>query len=386
MTPGGLSAPDPFEGKTPPPGPLTVHVLGAGGPAGVNFIHCLKHGVLKDRPIRVVAYDDQPHHLGLVAEADEYGSPGQMDLEVQSLGGGRHLIVAQPDALVAKLAKRGPWYPEDMVALPGPNTIALAQDKASTALVWHERQGRRFSVVPCSESAVEARRTALEEVGYPMWLRARTGAGARLASLAEHRGQADLWCRYVGMRFGESDLLAETYLPGRDYGVTLVYWHGQLVGQMARERLEYLYPQHAVSGRTGTPTVARLICDRGILWRAQMAVDQLCSAAGEAPHGVFCVDLREDKEGIAQPTEINAGRFFTTSHVGLLPWGQGVDLVGLYVGLAFGLREPPNNPLGLLPQDDGTLVLRHIDAGTHWIRPQDMTEEMSEWLKTLPTP
>ena len=375
-----LAPPDPWRGLTAPDSP-TVVVLGAGGPAGWNLLDCLGR---RERPTRLLAYDAQPHRLATLPAIVERRTMDGLDVDAleRAIGTRPALVLPQPDPLVALLSRERDRLPH---VLPGPRTIELAQDKASTALIWAAagQSPGRWRTVPTGEESVEARRRALLDVGFPMWLRARTGAGARLACRADHRGQADLWCRFVAMRFGETSLLAEEYLPGRDYGVTLVYWHGRLAGAMARERLEYLYPQHAVSGRTGTPTAARLILAPEIESAAVRAVEVLGAAAREELHGVYCVDLREDERGEPVPTEVNAGRFFTTSHVGL---GVRLDLVGLLVGLALGEIEPPADVQRMAPEFDRTLVVRHIDMGTHWITPAQQKGEIEDWFAEVGAP
>jgi len=377
--------PDPWRGLNggayaPAIGDLIV--LGAGGPAGFNLIRCARTAFA--HRLRLVAFDAQQHHLPLLPAGVAANVMTGLDVAAvcSMISSSRALVVAQPDPLVALLSAARAELP---TYLPGPRTIELAQDKASTAMIWEEAglSLPGWRVVPTREDAVEVRRAALQAVGFPQWLRARTGAGARLASLARHRGEADLWCRYAGMRFGEEYMLCEHYLPGRDYGVTLVYWHGTLVGAMTRERLEYLYPQHAVSGRTGTPVAARLLASTEIEDHARRAAEALALAAQEPLHGVYCVDLRCDEHGVPRPTECNAGRFFTTSHAGL---GVGLNLVALYVGLALEKIEPPSEPWRIPTGADGTLVLRHIDAGTVWRRPSELTRDERAWLESASPP
>lgn len=381
----GLQTPDAWDGLTPPPDVPHIVLLGAGGPAGANFIRCMES---QRAHLRVTAIDTQAHHLCMLP--DWVAKVAQPEWDTAALArlrtAPKTLFVAQPDPAVALLSEARDELP---CMLPGRRTIELAQDKAATAIIWSAAglTPNRFATVQTGEDHVEARRRVLDGIGYPQWLRARSGAGARLACKADHRGQADLWCRFASMRFDEPTLLVEEFLPGRDYGITLLYDTGRLRGVMIRERLEYLYPQHAVSGRTGTPTAARLLLDEHLEGVAVRAVESLCEAAlGEVPHGVYCVDLREDKHGTAVPTECNAGRFFTTSHAGI---GAGLDLVGLYVTLANrehveDVREQPVQRI--MPSAHGMLVLRHIDMGTTCVWPNDITPEIAAWLRGLPTP
>lgn len=73
--------------------------------------------------------------------------------------------------------------------------------------------------------------------------------------------------------------------------------------------------------------------------------------------GIFCVDLRADKSNNPVPTEINAGRFFTTSYFFTK---AGINMPYYYVKLAFGEEIPELPKYNAVPK--GIYWIRHIDA------------------------
>ena len=102
--------------------------------------------------------------------------------------------------------------------------------------------------------------------------------------------------------------MTEAHLPGRDLAWSSIWYEGELVCSFTRERLEYIYPGLTPEGITGTPTIAEIVHSDEVNAMAEAAV----YAVDDKPHGIFSVDLREDEHEIPRPTEINAGRGFTT--------------------------------------------------------------------------
>lgn len=80
--------------------------------------------------------------------------------------------------------------------------------------------------------------------------------------------------------------------------------------ELARERIEYIYPYLAPSGITNTPVIAVTIHREDV----NRIATECIKAIDQNATGIFCVDLKENKDGVPCPTEINAERFFTTSY------------------------------------------------------------------------
>jgi carbamoyl-phosphate synthase large subunit len=94
----------------------------------------------------------------------------------------------------------------------------------------------------------------------------------------------------------------------------------------------------------------------------------------EEATGIFCVDLKEDKNGMICPTEINAGRFFTTSYfftsAGVKFNVPKANMPYLYVKLAYDEEIPEGEKYSILP--DNLFWIRHIDCGDHLIEGKNL--------------
>lgn len=337
---------------------LNVLVLGAGGPAGVNVCRALRRG-----GHHVIAADSNPAHLAFVEGSATFipwedPFPGYEAADV---------VMAQPDPLVLKLSDLRDTFEQTSVFLPSQQTVARCQDKFECGLAWR-RAGLREDRM-CLVDSHEALVDAMAYLEFPFWLRARAGAGARGAVCARSYYEALYWWQFWNARGkGQIDFVAEEYLPGRDYSWCGIYYHGSLVAAFQRQRLEYLYPHLTPEGLTGTPTIARVTDNEDVSDMAIMAVN----AVTDLPHGVFCVDLRENKAGDPKPTEINAGRFSTT--VGLWSlWSERTNFVALAAELAVGesrrVEQWEELPVGLT-------LSRHIDCGHIFTKALELYHEL----------
>jgi carbamoyl-phosphate synthase large subunit len=187
-----------------------------------------------------------------------------------------------------------------------------------------------------------------------VWIRARTGAGARASLPVRSTAQALAWVSWWIEERGlaASDFMAAEMLPNREFAYQSVWQDGLLIAGQTRERVEYLYGFLTPSGQTSTPAVARTV--------DEPAVDALAIAAIRAldshPSGAFCVDVKEASDGTPKVTEINAGRFFTTSNFFA---AAGLNMPDMLVRAALGEQL---EPVGSSP----------LRAGLYWIRMVDM--------------
>jgi hypothetical protein len=322
---------------------MRIAVLGAGGPAGVNVCRAL-HAAGHD----LIGYDLNPTHL-------IWCEPFCTDVRQQSPGPLEHafwstldLVHSQAEPPLQELTASS--LP---TLMPTAEVIGHCQDKLQTAQAWVDDGLRRYPPFEIREPVPDHLHLAQATLGLPFWLRATRGAGARGATLVEDLRTAHHWIRYWETRGSDIDWVAEEYLPGRDYCWTSLWQHGRLIAAFARERLEWLYPHLAPSGRTGTPTVAVTVHDERVNSVGVAAVLTI----DPSPNGIYAVDLREDTTGVPRPTEINAGRWPTTSP---LYHELGVNLPDLHARLHNG------EPVELLGHDiypAGIHLLRHIDCG-----------------------
>jgi len=350
-----------------------VLVTGAAGAPGVNFIQSLLEA---PEPFEIVAVDCNRYHLEwlnverrfLVPTCDDPDYIPCLNEIIEREG--IDFLHPQPDVEV-KVISENRHRIHAKTYLPAQKTIKLLQDKGTTGDVWLRAGIRKKPTL--SIRTLEDVVTAAETIGLPFWMRATTGAGARGSTLVENVETAHHWLRYWRARGNEWDFIAEEFLPGKDYAWQSLWQDGKLITSQGRERLEYIYPFLAPSGRTGTPTVAKTVHNQAV---NQIAAKCVLAADPNAT-GIYSVDLREDANGNPIPTEINAGRFFTTS---LFFTRAGVNFPHLYLRMAFGEQLPK------LPQFDPIREnlhwIRHIDCTAAMISEEALTCERS-WEKQL---
>jgi len=322
---------------------MIVEVLGAGAPAGVNVCRALRMAGHE-----IIATDANSEHLVLCRPyADKLNSPWPTRTA--------DVTWAQPDTLVRWLSQ---WRMDFNVLLPMREVIETCQDKCATAQLW-AAAGLRSAPVGIGREIPDWLNLAADEFGTLFWLRARNGAGARAATKVEDLRTGYHWIRYWQTRGEDIEWVAEEYLPGKDYCWTSLWNDGELVAAFTRCRDEWLYPQNSPSGITGTPTIATIVHDpvvKAIAKEALLTIDSV-------PHGAYAVDLREDSLRVPRPTEINAGRWPTTSP---LYADLGPNMPDMAVRIAAG-EEIPRLGEDIYPE--GVRLHRHIDCGHQFTGP-----------------
>jgi carbamoyl-phosphate synthase large subunit len=330
-----------------------ILVTGAGGPAGVNFIRSLREA---GEAFHIVGTDTSRLHLewpdvDAAYEAPRCDDPRYLDF-INALieREGIEMVHPQPDVEVRFFSEHRDRVAA-RVALPHAETIRILQDKHRSAELW-ERAGVARTPALLIRSREDLERAA-ERLGLPFWLRATEGAGGTGSTPVEDVDAAWHWIQYWRLRGRDWAFVAQELLPGDNLAWTSLWQDGRLICSQVRERLEYVYPYLAPSGVTGTPVAA--------VTRRRPDVDELAVRAVLAidprATGVFCVDLKGDRDGVPRPTEINCGRFFTTSYFFT---AAGINIPHLYVRLAFGEQLPPLPAFGALPE--GLYWLRHMDC------------------------
>ena len=344
----------------------TVIVTGSGGPAGLNFVNSIIDAPEK---INLICTDINKYHLEWVPVKERYILPPFDDAKyIEKINEliektNADFIHAQPDGEV-KLISENQDKIKTKVFLPSKETIRICQDKAQSSKIWEKEGLLSHNSIPINDEIDldEAERL----FGYPYWVRASVGFSSRGSTLVSNKDTATHWIKYWNSRQTEWKFIAQEYFNGKNIAFQSLWKDGELIMSQARERLEYLYSYLAPSGITNTPVVAVTINRDDINQIATKVVNSIDKNA----NGIFCVDLKEDKYGIVRPTEINAGRFFTTSYFFTK---AGINMPYFYIKLAFD-EEIPNFPkYNILPE--GLYWIRHIDA------PAVLVKE-GEWKNT----
>jgi biotin carboxylase len=352
-----------------------ILVTGAGGAAASNFVHSLR---LAPEPFFVVGSDTSKFHLELAPVDARYllpraDDPAYLD-ELNAVVDAEQIEVVhpQPEQEVLVLARNRDRLGAATL-LPAADTVALCQDKAAFAARIAEAglPAPRFARPETEEALREATASILQN-RERAWVRAVRGAGARASLPVSSPDQAVAWARYwLEMRGLEiADFMVSEFLPGHEFAFQSVWQDGRLVTSAARERLEYVFGHLMPSGQSSSPSVARTVHRADVNELASRAVE----AVDPRATGVFCVDLKEDEDGKPLVTEINAGRFFTTSN---FLAEAGANMPYEYVRLALGDNL------------DGLARFDAVEPDLYWVRMIDMGYKLvreGEWRSRQPEP
>jgi carbamoyl-phosphate synthase large subunit len=352
-----------------------ILVTGAGGPAGVNFLKSLK---LDDQKRVLYGTDINKYHLQfanpwtekmfLVPRADskEYIPSINRIINKYDID----LLHPQPDVEVSVISENREKI-DTLTFLPKKETVRCCQDKYLSSNIWKEKMFPSVRALEIRSDNLESDiEKAFNELGKKLWIRAKKGAGGTGSTPVENLETAINWIMYWKSRGKGWEFIAQEYLPGRNIAFQSIFNNGELICSQARERIEYIYPYLAPSGITGTPIVAKTIHNDTVNEMATQAILTIDSAAT----GIFCVDMKEDKNGMICPTEINAGRFFTTSYFFSYA-GKKYDIPlanmpSILTKLAFGEKIPNGPKYNILPKN--LYWIRHIDCSEHLVEEKDL--------------
>ena len=142
------------------------------------------------------------------------------------------------------------------------------------------------------------------------------------------------------------------------------------IESQGRKRLKWELANRSPTGVTGVTGVGMTVSDPLIDSVALAAV----RAVDARPHGIFSVDMTNDAEGVPNPTEINIGRFFTTS---LFFAEAGLNMPHIFTRLALG-EEPPPIERKINPLPPGLLWVRGMDREPRLVCPGRLESAAAE--------
>lgn len=329
--------------------PKRILVTGAAGAPALNYIRSLR---LAAEQFHLIGVDCNQYQL-LAAETDEkHLVPRASDPEYIPVlrdiieDTGAQFLFAQPDVELAMLSRYRDKLPV-RTFWPRHETVLLCQDKFQTYGRW-EQAGLPVPRTRLIESEADLRQV-LSDFG-DIWLRAAEGAAGRGAFHTSSFERARVW---LDTHEGWGNFTAARYLSPHSVTWQSIWQDGELMVAQGRERLQWEFADRAPSGVTGITGAGVTVRDEmvdDIALRAILAVD-------DRPHGIFSVDMTRDREGVPNPTEINIGRFFTTS---LFFAAAGLNMPYILTKLAFA-EEPPLPATRVNPLDEGLLWVRGMD-------------------------
>jgi len=344
-----------------------ILITGAGGNAAQNFIRSLR---MAEENFYIVGTDTSPIHMECTDLEARYILPRFTDPEYLTKLNRIiqkeqvELIHPQPDVEVGFITQ----YRDKINAksfLPSLEAIEICHDKTKT------NECLKSHGVSVPHSVHVDSMEALPDLFYDLkrlfdivWVRATRGAGSKAALPVKTLDQARNWIKYwIDMKgMTASDFMISEFLPGKEYAFQSLWHEGKLITSMARERVEYMFGNLMPSGQSSSPSIAKTVQRNDV---NEVAVKSIL-AVDPKPHGVFCVDMKENSAATPCVTEINLGRFFTTSNF----FSQaGSNMPYYYVQLAFGEKLPQ------LPQYNA------LEADLYWVRGVDREPRLFQGTK-----
>ena len=283
-----------------------VMVLGAGGSAGIGFTRCIKHDYY------TIGTDSDGTNLNFSECNESFLIPRAESSDyikrLNNIIGKREVFVhSQSDAEVRVIGKnRGRLKAE--TKLPSDGVIEICQDKFSTYLHLKDT-----GLVPKTEMI---NTDNLKKLRYPIWIRNAKGAGGKGSFLAKDCASIKHWIELIHAvgqsNHADEDFIASEYLAGKNFGVDVVFDRGELCGFNIKERLSYPFSKNTFSGITGTADAIQNVTNKKIREKLVDIAIRAINEIDKSPHGIYAVDLKEN-QGRYYITEINAGRFLTSS-------------------------------------------------------------------------
>ena len=308
-----------------------ILVLGCGGSAGITHIKALR---MAPEPFYIVGVDVNQYYIEMSPVDKRYlvkhnnsDKVGYIDkinkiIKLEEI----EFIHAQPDPEVQILSDNR----ERVLAkifLPSKSAISISHDK------WLTYETLNKASIPVAKTIKIKNATTLKHVfddfKDTIWLRASHGAGGKASLPVRSFEHAKGWIEYwveKGLRW--TDFLASELLTGTEVSWLSVWSNGELICSQGKQRLEWVQAGLSPSGVTGTTAIQKTVSNDKVNEVGTLTV----TALDQKPNGIYVVDTKENKNGISCVTEINPGRFFTTS---LFYPTAGVNMPYIYTKLAY---------------------------------------------------
>ena len=348
-----------------------ILITGAGGSAAFNFIDSLR---IAPEDFYIVGVDTKPYHLELSPVDRRYVVPRCSDpsyiltlnkiIQKESID----FVHAQPDTEVMVISQNRHKI-KAKTFLPEHQVLETFANKMKCNEVWKKNNVQ----VPeayyiTSEKDLETNMQKLLINHEKIWLRAVRGAGSKASLPVKTIAQAKSWINYwQEMKdLTWNDFMISEFLLGKEFAFQSIWENGKLVTSQARERVEYIFGHLTPSGQTSSPSIAKTVHRKDVNDMATKAIKSVDPNAT----GVFCADMKENVEGKVCLTEVNAGRFFTTSNF----FAHADSNMPYYLlRMAYGEKLPKLPQYNAVPED--YWWVRMIDMGYKLVKNNGWTSK-----------
>lgn len=330
---------------------MNILVLGSGGNAGINF----SKSILLSGKYKVIGCDIDEYFINHSICNKNYLIPKETESKKKKLleiiyNENIKFIHAQPDPEVKFLLTNHEFKP--YIFSHSIDKLNLFSDKFECQKKWIKELNLDFKIekfVNLNESSFNS----FLKQNKKVWVRAIRGAGSKaalpVATYSQAKNWITYWVEFKGMSY--DDFMICEYLPNEEYAVQTFWKDGNLIHSQARQRIRYVFEGIMPSGQSSTPSVARTIKNEKVYESAVKFIKCL----DNTPNGIYCIDMKTNFEGQIIPTEINYGRFFTTSYFFS---ALGVNTPLEYVNSFFSL--PSNSKINYL--DENIYCIRGLDV------------------------
>lgn len=285
---------------------IRILVTGSGSAAATGFIHCLQK---TDDRFFFVGTEANPMSSFLSSTDKTYMVPSYESEEyiptLERIIKKEHIdFVWAPDQGAVQVLSKHRDKLSASLFMPDKEIITLCFDKYATLGALEDRG------IPVPKTillkAESDLKKAFASFGKQIWLREMSGWAGKGAFLASNLEEAQFWLKFS---HGWGHFTASEYLPGKGYGCDMLFHKGKLIYLQLKERLAYALAKASIVGVTGTTAI--------LLTDDNPEISKLCEATvrsiDPSPHGAYAVDLKCDVEGNPRVTEINCGRFLSSS-------------------------------------------------------------------------
>ena len=329
---------------------IRILVLSSGDGTGINFCNSLK---LIDKKYYIIGTDTNIYRIHY-ATADEYyllPDPNSNEYWPTLL---KLIRKTKPDFIYASdtnkelmlLSNRREEISTSLF-LPTKSAVSIYEDK------WQSYKCFQAAGIKVPQTILISQKSdidkSIRQFGN-IWLRSTYGSGGYGSISTNDPILAEAWVnRYNGWgHFTAAEVLSKRM------ATWIGLWiNGKLVVCQGRYRLHWEYANLAPSGVTGI-TGAQSTTSNPLIHK--IALEAIHSIP-HAPHGIVSVDFTYDSDGIPNPTEIQASRFYSSIY---FLSKAGINFPDIYVTIGL-TGEMPYLPNREHPLADNLVWLKTID-------------------------
>lgn len=286
-------------------------ITGIGGSATLGFVKSLKES---PGNFYIIGCDSNKYYLERGVCDEKFLIPETRDPRwekaIKKVIGLTHpdFVYSQVDSEIEKFSEIRGYFDRKGIKyfMPSKRTVRICADKYLSYKEW-SRAGIKVPETRLIKNPHDLER-AFKELGSPLWIRETKGAFGKGSIPVTTFQQAKIWIdiRKAWGFYTAAELLnAERMVTWQS-----VWFKGKLVVAQTRKRLYWEFGNRAPSGVSGLTGTGITVSDKKV---DQLAI-KCIKAIDKTPHGILSVDFTYDKRGTPNPTEINAGRFFTTHY------------------------------------------------------------------------